>query len=114
MSALLARRDHVLSQLADLEMDMEQGKLIQTHYQTQRQELLAQGAEVLRQIDALEQASPELKTASADDEIEAAVARMRGLESSQDSFCHACGTAIVSGDRFCAKCGVDLTQDGAQ
>lgn len=114
LSALLARRDHILAQLADLEMDMEQGKLIESHYQAQRRDLLTQGAEVLRQIDALEQASPELKAASAEDDIEAAVARLRGVKPSQDQFCHACGAEIVSGDRFCAKCGADLTKAGVQ
>jgi hypothetical protein len=114
MSALLARRDHILAQMADLEMDMELGKLIDRHYQSQRRELLTQGAEVLRQIDALEQASPELLSSHADDEIEAAVARLRSLKPSQDQFCHACGEATVSGDRFCAKCGADLMEGGAQ
>jgi hypothetical protein len=114
MSALLARRDHILAQLADLEMDFEQGKLIQSHYQAQRQELLARGADVLRQIDALEEASPELKSVTVDDEIEAAVARLRGAKPSSDRFCHACGEEIVTGDRFCAKCGVELLKGGAQ
>lgn len=114
MSALRAQYDRYLSRLTDLEMDMEQGKLIESQYLAQRREMLSQGAEVLRQMDALEQASPELRSAPADDEIEAAVARMRGVKPSQDRFCHACGAAIVAGDRYCAKCGADLVKDGAQ
>jgi hypothetical protein len=113
MSALRAQYDRYLSRLADLEMDMEQGKLIESHYQAQRRDLLSKGAEVLRQIDALEQASPELRSAPADDEIEAAVAKLRGITPSEDRFCHACGAAIVAGDRFCAKCGAELKEGDA-
>lgn len=114
MSALQAQRDRILSRLADLEMDMEQGKLLESHYLAQRQDLLTQGAEVLRQIDALVEAAPELKTETATDEIEAAVARLRGSKSPSDRFCHSCGAPIISGDRFCAKCGVDLGKGSAQ
>jgi predicted nucleic acid-binding Zn ribbon protein len=112
MSTLQAQRDRVLSRLSDLEMDMEQGKLIESQYLAQRKLLLTEGADVLRKIDALAEASPELKAASMKDDIEAAVARLRGGKTEGDRFCHSCGAAIVPGDRFCAKCGTEL-QEGS-
>ena len=108
MSALQAKQDRILSRLADLEMDMEQDKLLESHYLAQRRDLLTAGADILRQIDALSEAAPELGSHSMDDEIEAAVARLRGGKGTSDRFCPSCGTAIVSGDLFCAKCGAEL------
>lgn len=114
MSALRAQQDRILSRLADLEMDMEQGKMLESHYRGQRSDLLTQGANVLRQIDALSEAAPELSSDSLENEIEAAVARLRDSTGTANHFCHSCGAVIVSGDRFCAKCGADLGEGGAQ
>jgi hypothetical protein len=114
MSALQAQQDRILSRLADLEMDMEQGKLLESHYLAQRRDLLTLGADILRQIDALSEAAPELDSSSMEDEIEAAVARLRGGKETSDRFCPSCGAAIVPGDLFCAKCGAGLGEGDAQ
>jgi predicted nucleic acid-binding Zn ribbon protein len=114
MSALQAQQDRILSRLADLEMDMEQDKLLESHYLAQRRDLLIAGADILRQIDALSEAAPELSSPSMDDEIEAAVARLRGSKGTSDRFCPSCGAAIVPGDQFCAKCGAGLGEGDAQ
>ena len=52
-SALLARREQVLTTLAELEFDHETGKISDDHYQQRRQALLQEGADILRELDAL-------------------------------------------------------------
>jgi uncharacterized Zn finger protein (UPF0148 family) len=44
------------------------------------------------------------------DEIEAAVARLRGKSMiSADTHCPSCGVEVQQGDAFCTQCGVSLT-----
>ncbi len=74
-SALLAERDRILTSLQDLEFDYALGKVPEEDYPQQRLVFLEEGAEVLRQLDALEpQSQPQLNAA---DRLEVAVAARR-------------------------------------
>jgi hypothetical protein len=126
LSALQAERDRVFDSIQEIDMDHSMGKVPEEHYLHQRQELALEGAEVLRKIDELQLplgAEPREKTPEM--ELEAAVARLRGIsspsssqkvESNSDSGegpCPECGQANFHGDRFCANCGVALEEQVA-
>ncbi len=145
LSHLLAERDRVLNALQELEFDFQLGKIPAEDYPHQRELMLHHGAEVLRQIDALQvqvnQAAGQAPEQSAEDRIEAAVAarrmvaqnaastahknggngsaaahpddqvevllaeRRRTRSGKSAGFCHKCGGALQTSDRFCPKCG---------
>jgi hypothetical protein len=53
LSALLARRDRVLDGLQELDFDYSLGKIPESDYPVQRANLLQQGTEILKKLDAL-------------------------------------------------------------
>ena len=133
-SALLAERDRILNALEELDFDNALGKIPQGDYQPTRDRLLLQGAEVLRQIDAIDpekadadmeqriedaiaerrlaaaQADQQLQVVvDADDEVDLQLeARRRAREGKSAGFCPQCGRPVQVTDRFCPKCGYSL------
>jgi zinc-ribbon domain len=78
ISTLLANRDHVVAAIQELDSDYSLGKIPPEIYPDQRSELLQEGAEILRQIDAHQTT---LKAMSAENRLEEAiVARRQALE----------------------------------
>lgn len=73
-SALLAERDRLLNALQELDFDYTLGKIPEEDYPAQRASLLTRGANVLRQIDALQ---PEAPQDDIEARIEAAIAARR-------------------------------------
>lgn len=127
-SALLAEQERVLSALQELEFDYALGKIPAEDYPHERTALLKHGADILRQLDALQPAGGKQK--SAEERIEAAVAarradaarsaaavvdldevelaimaRKRQKQARPAGFCPKCGHPILESDRFCPKCG---------
>ena len=128
---LAAERDSLLNALRDLDFDHATGKIGDEDYAPQRAQLVAQGVAVLKQLDAL---GSNRGAASADDEIERAVAarrktragpnvedqieaevstRRRPAPAADAVKCPACGHPAQPDDRFCAKCGTKLQPVGA-
>jgi DNA repair exonuclease SbcCD ATPase subunit len=104
-SALLAQRERLLNMLQELEFDYTSGKIPSEDYAAQRNELLAQGAEILRQLDAT--FKPE--TTDLDARIEEMITTHREMRSANSmSVCPVCRKSVQSGDRFCSKCGTAL------
>ncbi len=132
--ALEAERAAIVRSIRDLDFDYRTHKLNEEDYHAMRQALVQRGAEVLRELDALERLEPPARSnhaadgagadgvrdddAAADAEIEAAVARLRQGASSPaapadgvrraGAVCPACGRPVLPDDRFCAKCGQSL------
>jgi hypothetical protein len=121
----LADYEQTLTALRDLDFDHATGKITDEDHTSQRTQLVAKGAALLRQLDALgvkpaaatdddeiEQAvAARRKTATAaavDDRIEAEVAVRR--KAAAGAVCPTCSTPYLPGDRFCAKCGTKLPQ----
>ena len=73
-STLLAERDRILNALQEMDFDYTLGKIPEADYLTQRNVLLQQGAAVLRELDAYQQAMP-LEPAEA--RLEEAIAARR-------------------------------------
>lgn len=114
LSGLQAERDKILAMIRETEMDHAMGKIPDSDFETQRASLVAQGAALLREIDA--QGGAAATPAAADDldaAIEAAVASRRAPAAAGGAagFCTTCGQALQSGDRFCARCGTLVPQE---
>jgi hypothetical protein len=113
LSALQAERDKVLDSLQEMDNDFAMGKIPEQDYQHLRRALVAQGAEVLKQLEAWEpRPGPAVRAGAArppGDELDAAIevrisqARRRGRRAG--SFCSQCGTPLMAGDRYCTHCG---------
>ena len=110
LSELQAQRDRILNRVQELDMDFTMGKIIEGDYKAERQGLMQRGAEVLKAIDMLVGSSPSQVFQNAPvDEIEAAVARIRGKSSvSSEGHCPSCGAEVQRDDAFCTRCGTSL------
>lgn len=81
LSTLLAERDRVLTALEELDFDNTLGKIPEEDYPGQRERLLMQGAEVLRNLDQLQ---GEISDAEIEERIEAAIAERRTAAGNRD------------------------------
>jgi hypothetical protein len=118
-AALEAERERLLAALRDLDLDHATGKVSPEDYAVLRPELVAQGAAVLRRLDALAVRPTGRRVAPSalvDDEIEAAVRVLRPgsrlpkayAPAPAASACPACGQPANAPDRFCSSCGAPL------
>ena len=126
LSTLLAERDRVLKGIQELDFDNSLGKIPADEYPTERQVLLKTGADVLRQIDALnpsrsilsQEMEESLRLAQAvsvipphpalvtDEDVEVLIAERRAnRKEKMGGFCSKCGKPFLKSDRFCSCCG---------
>jgi len=129
-STLMAEYDRAVNTLQELDFDNALGKVPAEDYPRQRAELLARGADLLRQLDAL-RPQEEKTNRDAESRMEAAVSSRRADSSSKKSvavlddddlesmisgrrktrkeksagFCPKCGKPVQVSDRFCPSCG---------
>ncbi|HLF25623.1 MAG TPA: zinc ribbon domain-containing protein [Anaerolineae bacterium] len=131
LDTLFAQREALYTQIRELDFDHATGKIIAADHDSLRARLVAQAADVLRQIDALAGPAPaaaedaleaaiaarrKRKPATADAELEAAIAERRkrkpaeGISAAphQALACPNCGKPSQAGDAFCSKCGAPL------
>ncbi|MCB9421304.1 MAG: zinc ribbon domain-containing protein [Ardenticatenaceae bacterium] len=126
---LLAEKEAILAQIRELDFDHDTGKMPDEIHQHQRTQLMSSAAAILKQIEELDgTATPAIAPAvngvdgsgDVDDDIEAAIARMRQAPkvktaprpqpaaASGSGFCPQCGTPFDPGDKFCVSCGHKL------
>ena len=115
---LLIQKQGILEQIRALDFDHDTGKLPDEAYEMQRGALMAEAAEVLQELDALD-AGPSVETTpiapTIDDDIETAVAQLRQSHhtapaNGRTQFCPQCGKRLDADDKFCAGCGQKLTK----
>lgn len=136
IDALLLRKDNLLRQIRELDDDMESAKVAPEMYQRTRPQLVKQAAIIMQQLDAHGYVETPLATAAStagtDDQIEAAVKKLRtpqevdaAIETAvrqtraaqpvpangAGSYCSQCGRRIEPDDRFCPGCGHKLSQE---
>lgn len=113
LEELYGRREMLYQALRDIRFDRQTGKLSQEDYEVQTSRLKHEAADVLRDIDKLED---RLLPAELDQHIETAVAAVRQIPAALKSsnghtptaaaqFCTQCGGPLRTEDRFCGRCG---------
>jgi NADH pyrophosphatase NudC (nudix superfamily) len=127
-SALMAEYDRAVNTLQELDFDNALGKVPADDYPRQRAELLANGADLLRKLDALrpqetghdvesrmeaavasrraDASAKKAVTVLDDDDLESMLAARRKTRNGKSAgFCPKCGKPILVSDRFCPSCG---------
>jgi hypothetical protein len=117
-SALLARKEHLLSDIRELDMDLVTGKLDEEDHRRLRAASLVEAADTLKALEDVELArsltgasieSDAVETIDVDDDarLEAWIAGRKGeLEA---PGCSSCGAVCDAGDAFCRRCGAELS-----
>lgn len=116
---LFAERNRLYKSIRELDFDHSTDKVSDEDYGEQRYQLVAQGVDILSQLDSL----PALDAVE-DDAVEQAILKLREgepltaadvvaplaapAEGAATRFCPQCGTPAEPGDRFCHKCGTPL------
>jgi hypothetical protein len=134
VSSLEAELDRTIETLRELDFDRALGKIPDDEYPARRQELMAQGADLLRRLDetrdpvgapagqraqALESEIAARRRPAAEArkaELEAEVAARRSQIPAKSAgrktgFCPSCGSQVQVGDKFCPRCGSTLRHD---
>lgn len=133
---LVAQKEAILTLIRNLDFDYDTGKIPELNYKQQREGLVDQAAEILQQMDELDQTpdtwadvvemeSEKPRTGQLSDiemDIEAAIEgrRSSALEvtgqlaeqpekaNGNYRFCPECGLPVSPEDKFCASCGHKL------
>lgn len=119
-------KEMLLGEIRILDFDHETGKLPTEVYESQRQALVAEAAQVMQQIDRLPLPGGHEADLDVDERIEAAVSALRRSGpapkkrekkkmaapvpttpaiTTNGRFCTECGQPVKSSDKFCAACG---------
>lgn len=115
-SRLLAEKERLLTVLRELDFDYSLGKIPEEDYPSQRDDLVRQGAEVMKKLDEIPgvilpiPAPDKGEPANVSDEdIEDLIAKRRsGRNGKAGGFCPSCGKATLASDHFCPNCGKAL------
>src|SRR5512134_3555681 len=91
------QREAVLSALRDLDFDFKTGKVSEDDYTPLRAQLLSEAARYIEQEQESEKKLEEL-------------IQSRRTAQRWASSCEHCGAPMQVGQRFCAKCGLAVTQ----
>lgn len=104
------RHRQIVMALRDLDFDHDLSKVTDEDYAVARAQLVAEGAQVLRALDAAPAPMP--PTSGGDLELEIAARRKRKAEARAaapaESDCPQCGRPSTPDDVFCPRCGTRL------
>ena len=117
-SALLARKERLLSDIRELDMDLVTGKLDEEDHRRLKAATLVDAADTLKALEDVEQAESAAR-ASVESDIADAIeadndARLEAWIASRKaeieaSACSSCGAVCQTGDAFCRRCGAELS-----
>jgi hypothetical protein len=109
--SLLAERERLLSAIEELDLDLELSKISPGEHAQDRNLLLSQAADVLKELDRYSKPKKTKKaTASVkdvgEDELEKMISERRmQLKEEKADLCSSCGDPISPDDQFCSHCG---------
>ena len=111
--SLTAEKERLLSSIEDLDLEFDLEKISSQEHTRNRDILLSQAAEIIKQVDKLEKNIPTDKRISSapesEDDLEEMIeARRRELKGDKSSYCSHCGKAVKAEDQFCGQCGEKL------
>ena len=101
---LFERKEQLLGEIVELELDRELGKVSAEDFQRLFAELEAKTLAIIGELDQLNGASSD----QFERRIEEEVAALR--QKTSVSRCHGCGTPRREGDLFCPQCGASLAE----
>ena len=101
---LFERKEQLLGEIVELELDRELGKVSAEDFQRLFAELEAATLAVIGELDRLNGAS----SSQFERRIEEEVAALR--QKTAASLCHSCGALRREGDLFCPQCGTSLVE----
>ncbi len=101
---LFERKEQLLGEIVELELDRELGKVSAEDFQRLFAELEAETLVVIGELDRLNGASSD----QFERRIEEEVAALR--QKTAVPHCHGCGALRREGDRFCPQCGASLVE----
>lgn len=87
---LLEKKARLYEAITDLDFEKDAGKVSEQDYQTARNDYMAQVAEILTRVDALEGRKPDKK---------------KPRKETSAARCAQCREAIAPGSKFCMHCG---------
>jgi hypothetical protein len=109
--SLLAEQERLLSAIEELDLDLELKKISSTEHELDRQNLLTQAADVLRELDKYSKpkkskVKSDKTVSSTDDDLERMIEKRRKqIQAQRTEICSNCGEKIEPGDQFCSQCG---------
>lgn len=103
---LFERKEQLLGEIVELELDRELGKVSAEDFQRLFAELEAETLAVIGELDRLNGASSH----RLERRIEEEVAALR--QKPATPRCRSCGVLRREGDRFCPQCGASLVEAG--
>lgn len=101
---LSERKEQLLGEIVELELDRELGKVSAEDFQRLFAELEAETLAVIGELDRLNGAS----SSQLERRIEEEVAALR--QKTATPRCHSCGALRREGDLFCPQCGASLAE----
>lgn len=104
MRQLFERKEQLLGEIVELELDRELGKVSAEDFQRLFAELEAETLAIIGELDRLNGAS----SGQFERRIEEEVAALR--QKTAASRCHGCGALRREGDLFCPQCGTSLAE----
>lgn len=116
LEELLSQRDATYAAIKELEFEHQLGNLSAQDYQELREQYRRKAARLLQQIESSVQAGPAPAVAapatSPEDEIEAAVRRLRQRQqrAAVARACPLCGETVAANDRYCGNCGATMAR----
>ncbi len=106
---LLAERERLLSSIEELDLDLELQKISSSEHALDRNLLLSQAADVLKELDRYSKPKGAQKGKSKKtkgDDLEKMIQeRRKKLAEENIVYCSSCGKTIVAGAQFCSHCG---------
>ena len=111
--SLTAEKERLLMAIEELDQEFELEKISSVEHNRNRDILLSEAAEVIKQLDKLQKTGSSKKKHStppeADDDLERLInERRQQLKSEKSLKCPKCGKAIDEGAQFCSHCGEAL------
>ena len=101
---LFERKEQLLGEIVELELDRELGKVSAEDFQRLFAELEAETLAVIGELDRLNGAN----SSQLERRIEEEVAALR--QKTAAPCCHSCGALRREGDLFCPQCGISLVE----
>lgn len=111
--SLMAEKERLLLAIEDLDVEFELEKISSVEHNRNRDILLSEAAEVLKQLDKFQKTGSSKKKHSTppkvDDDLERLInERRQQLISEKLLKCPKCGKAVDEGAQFCSHCGEAL------